>query len=136
MRRFLYALRPAAVIVALLVSVAACGDTSSDGSEIGSGRIPETMPDDFPIPVGAVIGQTSMDRAARTTVVDLATEGSLISAVSAYTVGLVSSGYVVDQSSGQGDGWIIRFSRQDLRGTIALVPGADGVSATVTVVDP
>ena len=136
MRRFLHVLRPAAVTVALLVFVAACGGASSDEAVVGSGHIPETMPVDFPIPTGAVIGQTSMDRAARTTVVDLATGGSLISAVSTYTVSLVSSGYVVDQSLGQGDGWIIRFSRQDLRGTITLAPVADGVDATVTIVDP
>jgi len=36
----------------------------------------------------------------------------------------------------QGDGWVIRFSRQDLRGTITLVSGVDGVGATVTIVDP
>jgi len=136
MRRFLFALRPVAVGLALLVSVAACGGTSSDAAVIGSGRIPETMPDGFPIPAGAVIGQTSMDRVAKTTVVDLITQGTLISAVSTYTIGLVSSGYVVDQSLEQGDGWVIRFSRQDLRGTISLAPGADGVGATVTIVDP
>jgi len=66
MRRFLHALRPMAVSVALLVLVTACGGSASDGSVIGSGRIPESMPDGFPIPAGAVIGQTSMDRAART----------------------------------------------------------------------
>ncbi len=137
MRRSIHVMRSLAVTVALLMTVAGCGGgTSSDGVVLGSGVIPESMPDGFPVPAGAVIGRTSMDRDAKTTVVDLTTEGNLVSAVSTYTIGLVSSGYIVDRSEEQGDGWVIRFSRQDLRGTIALVPGADGVGATVTVVDP
>lgn len=137
MRRFLHILRPLVVTAALLMTASGCGgDISPDGVVIGSGVIPETMPAGFPIPVGAVIGETSMDRNAKTTVVDLTTEGSLVSAVSAFTIGLVSSGYIVDQSEEQGDDWVIRFSRQDLRGTIALASGDDGVGATVTVVDP
>ena len=137
MQRFLHVLRPLVVTTALLMTAWGCGgDTSPDGVVIGSGVIPETMPEGFPIPAGAVIGETSMDRDAKTTVVDLTTEGSLVSAVSAFTIGLVSSGYIVDQSEEQGDDWVIRFSRQDLRGTIALESGDDGVGATVTVVDP
>jgi len=137
MRRFLYVLRPLAVTMALLMTAAACGGGASpDGIVVGRGVIPETMPEGFPVPAGATIGETSMDRDAKTTVVDLTTVGSLVSAVSTYTVGLVSSGYIVDQSEEQGDGWVIRFSRQDLRGTIALTPGADGVGAAVTIVDP
>ena len=136
MRRFLHGVLPLVVTVTMLVAAGCGGDASPDGIVVGRGVIPETMPEGFPIPAGATIGETSMDRDAKTTVVDLATTGNLVSAVSTYTIGLVSSGYIVDQSEEQGDGWVIRFSRQDLRGTIALTPGADGVDAAVTIVDP
>jgi len=124
------------VTVTLLVAAGCGGDASPDGIVVGRGVIPETMPEGFPIPAGAAIGETSMDRDAKTTAVDLTTVGNLVSAVSTYTIGLVSSGYIVDHSEGQGNGWVIRFSRQDLRGTIALTPGTDGVDATITIIDP
>jgi len=136
MRRFLNGVLQLAVTVTLLAAAGCGGDASPDGIVVGRGVIPETIPEGFPIPAGATIGETSMDRDANTTVVDLTTVGNLVSAVSTYTIGLVSSGYIVDRSEGQGDGWVIRFSRQDLRGTIALTPGPDGVGATITITDP
>jgi hypothetical protein len=132
-------------LVVLIAGLAAVGafliiDRTStddpDGIEVSSGEIPETMPAGFPIPGDAVIGRTSVDRTRNTTIVNLITPGGMVSAVSTYTIGLVSAGYVVERSSEHGDGWEIRFGRLDLRGTIALSEGAGGIEAVVTIVDP
>lgn len=106
------------------------------GVRAGSGELPSSMPDGFPIPSNALIGETTVDPAASTTTVELTTPGTLVSAVSSYTVGLVSAGYVVDRSEQEGAGWVIRFSDLDLRGTLVLEESGGGIRAVLTIVDP
>ena len=110
--------------------------TTFDDDGPVTGVIPAEMPDGFPIPAGAVIGESTVDPDRNLTTVDLTTYGSLVDAVSTHTIGLVSNGYVVEESIAQGDGWEIRFSRLDMRGTIELRPGADGISSSITILDP
>jgi len=104
--------------------------------EVGRGAIPETMPAEFPIPPDAVVGETSVDRGRSTTVVHLVTAGSIEEAAGFFTVGLVSGGFVVPRSGEQGEGWEIRFSRLDLRGTVVMAPADAGTAVTVTIIDP
>jgi hypothetical protein len=109
---------------------------NESGLETGRGELPSSMPAGFPVPPGAAIGDTSVDHDTSTTVVELVTAGSLDDAVSTYTVGLVSGGYVVERSEPEDDRWVIRFSRGDLRGTISLDDSRAGVRALLTIVDP
>jgi hypothetical protein len=110
--------------------------TTTDDHGPATGVIPAEMPDGFPIPAGADIGESTVDPARNQTTLILTTYGSLIDAVSGYSIGLVSSGYVVDESVAEDGGWVIRFSRLDLRGTIVLTTGPAGVASTITIVDP
>lgn len=110
--------------------------TTLDDDGPVTGVIPAEMPDGFPIPPGAVIGESTVDPARNQIDLALTTSGSLVEAVSGYSIGLVSSGYLVDESASQGDGWIIRFSRLDLRGTIVLTAESGGITSTITIVDP
>lgn len=125
----------AAVLLVLAAWLILDRTALDDGGPV-TGVIPAEMPDGFPIPPGAVIGESTVDSDRSLTTVDLTTYGSLIDAVSSHTIGLVNSDYVVYESVSQGDGWVIRFSRLDLRGTIEVSPGADGISSRITVLDP
>jgi len=127
------------IVAAALLALAAwtiLERTALDNDGPATGVVPGALPAGFPIPVGAVIGQSTVDDGRNLTTLELSTPGSLIDAVSSHTIGLVSNGYVVSESAAQGDGWVIWFSRLDLRGSIELTPGPDGVSATITVLDP
>ena len=104
--------------------------------EVGRGAIPETMPAEFPVPPDAVVGETSVDRGRSTTVVHLVMAASIEEAAGFFTVGLVSGGFVVQRSGEQGEGWEIRFSRLDLRGTVVMAPADAGTAVTVTIIDP
>lgn len=143
-RRSVRRLLPTAGLVLVVGGLVAAGvfivldRTSLDdgGIQTGRGELPSSIPAGFPIPPGAVIGETSVDRDSATTSVELVTAGSRDEAVSTYTVGLVSGGYVVERSEPEGDEWVIRFSRGDLRGTLVLDDSGAGVRALLTIVDP
>jgi hypothetical protein len=106
--------------------------TGDDGPT--AGEIPAELPTGFPIPPGAEIGASSVE--GLTVTLELTLPGTLGEAVSAHTLGLVSGGYVVDASTADGEGWLIRFSRGDTRGEIALDAGEAGVASVITVRDP
>lgn len=110
--------------------------TTLTDSGAESGVIPEEMPDGFPIPPGASIGAGSVTSDPVTVTLEVTTDGAIVDAVSAHTIGLVSAGYVVTESASSGGGWVIRFSRLDLRGSIELAETEAGVLATITVIDP
>ena len=105
--------------------------TALDDAGPATGVIPAAMPADFPFPAGAAVGESNVD--GSTVTLELTTAGTLIDAVSGYTIGLVNAGFVVEESVGEGATWRISFSRGDLRGTIELTPVPIGVESLVTV---
>jgi len=109
---------------------------SIDDDGTSTGVIPAQLPDGFPVPAGAAIGESTFDAERSLTTLSITTPGSIVDAVSAHTIGLVSNGFVVGESEATGDGWVIRFSRLDMRGTIEVSEGAAGVVSLITVVDP
>ena len=121
----------AAAGLAVLAAWTVAERTSLDESGPTIGVIPEEMPDGFPFPPGAAVGESSVEGSTATVV--LTTSGTLFDAVSGYTIGLVNAGFVVEESAGEGDTWRISFSRGDLRGTIELTPVPIGVESLVTV---
>lgn len=87
--------------------------------------MPESFPRDFPVPAGAVILSTLIDRVNHRSEVNMNVRSELVTAVQFFQVGLVNQGYVVERSErGDGDEWLIEFTRGELRGTIEITHGA------------
>lgn len=114
----------------LLWFLASCG--SAEPLTIGEGAIPGPVPGDFPVPAGAEVGPTRIDRIAHRTEFTLAVPRPVSSVTQYYLVGLVSAGYVVVSSGGDDTTWDISFSRDSLRGTVAIESAGEG-TATVVV---
>ncbi len=120
-------------LCALALGAAGCG--GDDGGEpivFGEGEIPSPVPDDLPIPPGAVVGSTMVDRVNHRTEFAMTLAQEATAVVQYYTVNLVSAGFVVDFSAGDPLGsWRIEFSRGELRGSIVIQPGGPGLAAVV-----
>jgi hypothetical protein len=129
MRRILILLLAAASLIA------ACGG-DPEPVTFGEGEIPESVPDDFPIPPGAAIGSTMVDRVNNRTEFAILVRTDLETLVQFYTVELVGAGYIVETSEGGGVGlWEISFDRGDLQGTITMTSPAIGVSQAVVSIN-
>lgn len=127
------------VVAAGLVVIAALtiiDRTALHDGDTTTGVVPDEMPDGFPLPVSGVIGANTVDATTYTVTLEVTTAGSLVDAISTYTIGLVSSDYVVDRSEARGDAWTISFRRLDLRGTIGLAVVDGGVLSLITIRDP
>ena len=135
LRRF----APFALVLVMLVVTAACGDDEpaqpTDPVTFGEGEIPSSVPDDFPIPAGAEIGTTLVDRVNNRTEFRLTVRSDPTSAVQFFQVGLVNNGYLVESSDGNQVQWEIVFSKgQDLSGSILFTaPANDLVAAVVSM---
>jgi hypothetical protein len=128
-----------AALFVVSLAVVACGDdapASTEPIELGEGELPGTVPDDFPIPTGAVIGSTLVNHPASTTEVNLVVAADLTSVVSNLTVDIVNEGYVVGRSEEAGGRWIIEFSDGSLRGSMVLAASGRNTQATLTIIDP
>ncbi|MBP1632120.1 MAG: hypothetical protein H6Q11_408 [Acidobacteria bacterium] len=126
--------RPLLVLLAVLVLAAVLGACKSpERLSLGEGEVPESVPDDFPIPAGATVGPSVVDRDAHRTEVVLNLSLAVREAAEYYLVNLVSSGYVVESSTGNDTGWTIRFSRDTLRGTIRIEGAATGCGVVVGI---
>ena len=93
-----------------------------DGDQVvfGEGEPPPAFPVDFPIPAGAVIGTTLIDRLNHRSEMTMQIGGVLDGAVQNLTIGLVSQGYVITTSEGTDDSWTIAFMRGELRGEVVF----------------
>jgi hypothetical protein len=97
----------------------------------GEGEIPASVPEDFPLPGGAAVGSTMVDRVNHRSEFALTVALEADALVQYYTVSLVSSGFVVDYSAGDMFSWRIEFSREELRGEMVIQPGGTGLAAAV-----
>lgn len=126
-------------LLTLVVVVAACGDGEPAGTTqavtFGEGVIPDSVPEDFPIPDGAEVGSTLVDKINDRTEFTLAIRSDPTSAVQFFQVGLVNQGYVVGSSEGNQTLWEITFSKgDDLTGSIIFTaPQNDLVAAVVSL---
>lgn len=120
------------VWVLALVAVGCGGDDAGEPIVFGEGEVPSSVPGDLPIPPGAVVGSTMVDRVNHRTEFALTLAQEADAVVQYYTVNLVSAGFVVDSSAGDPLGsWRIEFSRGELRGGIVIQPGGSGLAAVV-----
>lgn len=129
-------LAPLAALLAISLVVSGCGDdepaATTEAVTFGEGVIPDSVPEDFPIPAGAAIGNTLVDRINNKTEFSLTIRSDPTSAVQFFQVGLVNSGYVVESSDGNQTLWEITFSRgQDLTGSVVFTAPQDDLVAAV-----
>ncbi|NIR40294.1 MAG: hypothetical protein GWN79_22205 [Actinobacteria bacterium] len=89
------------------------------------------MPDSIPIPRGAAIGSTLVDRVNNRTEMSLQVRMGFEELVQFYSVELVGAGYIVQESSGSAASWKILFVDGDLQGDIVFVPAGGGLSRAV-----
>ena len=121
--------------VAFAVAIAACGgDGGSNEGEIvfGSGEIPQTMPDDFPLPQGLVIGSTLIDGKNGVTEVTYNIPANRSSVQLFYEQNFPIAGYTVVSSEPVEPRYVVTFEKDELSGTVTIQEGIEGVS-TVTV---
>ena len=127
-------------VLALLLVGAACGDDdggtgTTEAVVFGEGTIPESVPDDFPIPAGSVVGTTLVDKINNRTEFRLTIRADATSTVQFFQVGLVNQGYVIDSSTGNSTEWTVTFSNGELRGTIFTTPQGPGLTTSVISVN-
>jgi hypothetical protein len=141
--------RAAAVVVlcALAAALVGCGDdaattlttdpsgcvvSGADPVTFGEGTIPASVPGDFPVPEGAAVGSTMVDRDNHRTEFALTLAQEVSTVVQYYTVDLVSAGFVVTKSESDALGvWHIEFSRGEQLGSIVIQAGGTGATALV-----
>ena len=129
-----------AVATAVVLTAAACGDggtttVGADDVEFGEGTIPSAIPDDFPVPNGAVIGSYLVDRINRRSEVELRVPSEVEVVAQFYNLGLVNAGYVVEESASDGRRWTIAFRRDQLQGEVALSLADAGITQAVIEVN-
>jgi hypothetical protein len=129
-------LRVTIAVLSLLLVAAACSDDdgvtgSTQAVVFGEGTIPESVPDDFPIPAGAVVGTTLVDKINNRTEFRLSIRAESTATVQFFQVGLVNQGYVINSSEGNAAEWTLTFSNGELRGTIFTTPQGQGLTASV-----
>lgn len=125
----------AALVLAASLAAVSCGDDEGEPIEFGEGEIPRAFPDDFPVPPGAAIGSTLVDRVNHRSEFALVAPTEMTETVQFFLVELVNEGYVVGSSEGSGPLWSITFTRGDLAGEITLQPQGSGVTQAVASIN-
>jgi hypothetical protein len=121
------------VVLAASVVAAGCGDDDGEPITFGEGEIPRSFPDDFPVPPGAVIGSTLVDRVSHRSEFALGAPQDATATVQFFLVELVNEGYVVESSEGSAAQWFITFSKGDLTGEVSIRPGGSATQAVVSI---
>ena len=122
------------VLLALAVlAVALVGCSSPERVAVAEGRIPGSLPDDFPIPSDATVGRSVVDRGSHRSEVEFGLSRGVDEAARFYLVNLVGSGYVVESAAGDDAGWSIRFSRDTLRGSVVIEAAGSGSAVVVSL---
>ena len=132
--------RLAAFLLAGLMLLGACGDDdavsgTTQAVVFSEGSIPDSVPDNLPIPDGAVVGTTLVDKINNRTEFRLTIQSDVTSVVRFFEVGLVNQGYVISSSDGNATEWTIMFSDGELRGTVLTTPQAEGIATSVISVN-
>jgi hypothetical protein len=119
------------IVIGVLVFVAAaCSDdgeatTGSTGVELGSGTLPASVPDGFPIPQSAVISSTLVDWDNERTEVIMRTPAESAAVVLFYDQNLERTGYtVISSESPESDPsrHVIVFTGNGIEGELDINP--------------
>ena len=111
------------VVLAFSLLAAACSDDAPTGLVFGEGEIPETVPDDFPIPEGANVGSTLIDYDRGKTEVLAIVPAEMDAVLRYYETNLSNAGYTIESSDGNQAEWEIAFNDDDVDGTVLLKVG-------------
>jgi hypothetical protein len=123
------------VVLTMSFAAASCGDDGGEPITFGEGEIPSAFPDDLPVPPGAVIGSTLVDRVNHRSEYALAVPLDVTATIQFYLVELVNAGYVVETSEGTGSLWTITYSRGDLAGDLSMQPQGTGATHVVASIN-
>ena len=125
------------LLLLLAVAALACvlGGCGGEPVTVGEGEIPGSVPDDFPVPRGAAVGSTVVDRTSHRTEFRLSITQDFTRVVQFFTVNLVGAGYVVGDSAGDGALWSIEFSKDGLRGTVLIEPAGPGAATALVSIN-
>jgi 3-oxoacyl-[acyl-carrier-protein] synthase III len=125
----------AALVIGSMVLATACSDddstTGSTGVEFGSGSLPSTVPEGFPIPEGAVISSTLVDWDRNNTEVVFRIAAEPAAVILFYDQNLERAGYVVSSSDGDATMRVITFNGNGIAGELDIDP--EGQQATRVV---
>ncbi len=132
------------IVPVVLLALAAAGCSGDDATPtttvaqddvvFGQGSVPETVPDDFPVPAQAVIGSTLILRSAGKTEMIVRLPAAVAAAVAYYEDNLAARGYTVSESAGNENDWQMVFARDGLSGTIDFsLAGVDLTQAVVVL---
>ena len=124
-----------ALLATSLLLVAACSDdeptTSSTGVEFGSGSLPPTVPESFPIPEGAVISSTLVNWDTGFTEVIYRVPAQPAAVILFYGQNLERTGYTTISSEGDATMRTIEFEGNGIAGELEI--GPEGLEATRVV---
>jgi hypothetical protein len=105
---------------------------SADDVVFGSGEIPGTLPGNFPIPQGSVVGSTMVVSKTGFTEVILRINADIELSVDFFDQGLSQAGFAIDSSaSDEYDGWLIEYSDVSAKGAVRFVESAEGITQAV-----
>ena len=119
-------------------AVATTGDpttTAVTGDFVfGSGELPDSFPEDFPVANGAVIDATLVNTATGFTEVAFIVPADVDVTALFFEQNLQARDFEFDASKADGVRWSFTFAKGDLAGSIDIAPASAGVSrATVTI---
>jgi hypothetical protein len=133
----------ATAVVALAVSLAACSDNGEPGDSttvasgsaedvvFGSGELPATIPEEFPLPAGSAVGSTMVVTQTGFTEVIARISAEQGLTVAFFEQELPQAGFTIDNSTGDDAAWLIEFSLDGAKGTIDVTEPVQGISQAV-----
>lgn len=99
----------------------------------GSGSVPETMPEEFPIPARAIVGSTLIDHDRGRTEMMVRVSADVEALVAFFDTNLPGRGFAVGTSVEDGAGWRMGFSAETGVGTIEITSAGQGVTQAFVV---
>ncbi len=143
------------LLVAVALTAAACGGSSTTpsttrpstvpetvttlavgGVVFGEGVLPDSVPSGFPVPIGAVVGSTMVDPGSGTTEFVLTLPADVPGAADYFEQNLPIGGFQVTETGGTAAEWKVAFGNDAVEGTIVLRAAANGLSsAAVRIIE-
>lgn len=106
--------------------------TSAEDVVFGSGTLPETIPENFPLPQGSSVGSTMVVTKSGFTEAIIRIGADIGLTAEFFAQALEQAGFTVASSAAVDDGgWLIEFADGESPGTIELTEPLEGISQAV-----